>query len=97
MALVFGFNKERTRVWGVGYLTKGEAAERTSVVPGDLLDLDPLYGGMHIFNDHLFISDDLLFSALQRYGSEITSGTDLIQKLASEYEFPPRYSHKVAA
>jgi hypothetical protein len=96
MTLVFKFNKERTKFWGVGYLTKGEAAEIASVIPGELLELDALYGGMHIFNDHLFISDDLLFSALQRYGSDITSA-DLIQKLASEYEFPPRYSHKVAA
>jgi len=49
MTLVFKFNKERTRFWSVGYLTKGEAAEITSVMPAELLDLDPLYGGMHIF------------------------------------------------
>ncbi len=96
MTLVFKLNKERTRLWGVGYLTKGEAAEIACAIPGELLDLDALYGGIHIFNDHLFISDDMLFSAIQRYGSDVTSA-DLIQKLASEYEFPPRYSHKVAA
>jgi hypothetical protein len=96
MTLVFKFNKERTRFWSVGYLTKGEAAEITSVMPAELLDLDPLYGGMHIFNDHLFISDNLLFPALDRYGSDITSA-DLIQKLSSEYEFPPRVTIDTAS
>ena len=94
MTLVLRLNKERTRFWTVGYLRKGEAAEIASVIPGELLDLDPLYGGMHIFNDHLFISDNLLLPALRRYGSDITL-SDLIQKLSSEYEFPPRHALKV--
>jgi hypothetical protein len=87
--VVFRLNKDRTWFWVVGHLTKGEAAEVASVMPAELLDLDPLYGGMHIFNDHLFISDDLFSSAIQRWGSDITPG-DLMQRLASEYEFPPR-------
>jgi hypothetical protein len=75
------------------YLTKGEAAEKTHVMPADLLDLDPLYGGMHIFDDHLFVSDNLLADGLRRHGSEITL-TELVSMLMSEYEFPPRrYSY----
>ena len=95
MTLVFKLNRERSIFRKVGYMTKGDAAKATSVMPGELLDLYPLYGGLHIFNDHLFIADELLFSAFQRYGLDITLA-DLVQRLMSEYEFPPRHC-KVAA
>jgi hypothetical protein len=90
--LVYKLNEQRTWMTPVGYITKGEAANVVRwVVPGELLDLDGLYGGMFIRADHLFISENLILDGLQRHGSNITAG-NLVNRLIDE-----RCSQRTAA
>jgi len=81
-AMVFRLNKERTRMWFVGYMTKGEAS-KISYEAFDILDLDNVYGGMYVRADHLFVSENRLIEGVNTYGWN-DDPFELINKLLQE-------------
>jgi len=80
----YGLNKDRTRIWLVGYMTKGEASQlEGGLIGGLLLDLDVMFGGIHIFGDHMFVSERTIVGGLEKYGDEL-SHTDLIVRIVED-------------
>ena len=66
--LMYTLNEARDRILGIQYLTKHDAAEAArAVVPGDLLDLDDVYGGVMVRGAFIFVSDQAAEDGLQRY------------------------------
>jgi integrase len=68
--LVYELNKERTEMDYRGYMTKADA---NKIVPevavgSELLRLDPVYGGIFVCGDHLFISESRAAEGLAKYG-----------------------------
>jgi hypothetical protein len=79
MTLVYTLSEPRDRVLNAQYLTKAKAAELAPVVPGDLLDLDAMYGGLLVCGIHIFVSDLALEEGLKRY-----EPADLLNSLFEE-------------
>jgi hypothetical protein len=68
MTFIFTLNEPRDRVLNTQYLTKGDAAKLAPVVPGDLLDLDGIFGGLIVCGSHIFVSESAVEDGLKRYG-----------------------------
>lgn len=71
MTVMYTLNEPRDRILAAKYLTKQEAAELAPmVVPGELLDLDEMYGGVMVRGRHIFVSEDAIADGLTRYEPE---------------------------
>lgn len=71
MTVMYTLNEPRDRILAAKYLTKQEAAELApTVVPGELLDLDEMYGGVMVRGRHIFVSEDAIADGLTRYEPE---------------------------
>lgn len=80
MTLMCTLNEPRDRVLAAKYLTKHDAAEAArTVVPGELLDLDDVYGGVMVRGTYIFVSEKAIEDGLQRYTPE-----DLLDGLIHE-------------
>jgi len=80
MTVMYTLNEPRDRVLAAQYLTKHDAAEAArTVAPGDLLDLDCVYGGVMVRGIYIFVSEDAIEDGLQRYAPE-----DLLNGLIHE-------------
>lgn len=71
---LFTLNESRDRVIGFQLVTKAEAASSTVIVPGTLLDLDTLFGGLLVQGVHIYISEEVFDQGLQKYGSGVLKG-----------------------
>ncbi|WFU42220.1 hypothetical protein QA640_07020 [Bradyrhizobium sp. CB82] len=68
MATVYTLN-EQLDIVKAQHLPKSEAAELTGVVvPGELLDLDDVYGGLLVRRGYIFVSDMAREHGLKKYG-----------------------------
>jgi hypothetical protein len=80
MTVMYTLNEPRDRVLSVEYLTKQDAAANArTVVPGELLDLDDVYGGVMVRGTYIFVSEKAVEDGLQRYAPD-----DLLNGLIHE-------------
>ena len=65
------------------YVSTGEAAEIAGTVPGDLLSLDDMYGGVLVRGSHIFVSELALEEGLKRYEPEALLNGLIHERLAA--------------
>jgi hypothetical protein len=71
MTVMYTLNEPRDRVLAAQYLTKHDAAAiARTVVPGELLDLDDVYGGVMVRGTYIFVSEMAIEDGLTRYQPE---------------------------
>lgn len=83
MTLLYTLNAKRDRILGAQYLIKAAAADVASVVPGDLLDLDEIYGGLMVQGVYVLVSDQTLARGLRKYRPEALLGGLIAERAAA--------------